>query len=156
MFVDTKRRARWGVLMLVALAGSVLVGPAIPAAAVDGTADHPAEYSACIGPATESAGFRDMKGSFAEAAADCLAYYGITKGTAVGVFSPNDVIPRWQMALFLARAAGPAGIVLPTASDQGFTDLSVGSDTRDAINQLAALGIMNGTSETTFAPLAIR
>ena len=154
MFVDAKRRAWWGVLTLVALAGSVLVGPAMPATAVDGTVDHPAEYSACIGPATESAGFRDMKGSFAETAADCLAYYGITKGTAVGVYSPNDAIPRWQMALFLARAAGPTGIVLPTPSDQGFTDLSVGSDTRDAINQLAALGIMNGTSETTFSPLA--
>ena len=120
---------------------------------MDGVADHPAEYSACVGPAAESAGFLDMKGSFAEAAVNCLAYYEITFGTSEGIFSPNDVIPRWQMALFLARSARPAGIFLPAASDQGFTDLDpLRSDFRDAINQLAQLGIMKGTSDTTFAP----
>ncbi|MDE0169776.1 MAG: S-layer homology domain-containing protein [bacterium] len=133
--------------------GSFGLGPVVPVAAVDGVADHPAEYSACVGPAAESAGFLDMRGSFAEAAVNCLAYYRITLGTSEEIFSPNDVIPRWQMALFLARAARPAGIFLPTVSDQGFTDLKpLRSDFRDAINQLSQLRIMKGTSDTTFAP----
>ena len=119
---------------------------------VEGVPDHPAQFSACVGPALESAGFRDMDGSFSEDAANCLAHYEITLGTDPGMFSPSQIVPRWQMALFLARAGRPAGIVLPTASDQGFTDLNVGSDTQEAINQLAELGIMTGNSPTTFDP----
>ena len=146
-------RKWWSVAALLALVGSLMVGSAVPAAGVDGVADHPATYSACVGPAAESAGFRDVVGSFAEDAVNCLAHYEITLGTDTGVFSPNQVVPRWQMALFLTRAAYPAGIVLPTASDQGFTDVDrVGPHTRDAVNQLAALGIMEGTSDSTFSP----
>ena len=153
MLLGTKRGARWGSVVVVSLLVSLLVVPVVPARGVDGVADHPALYSACIGPAAESAGFRDLKGNFGESAADCLAYYKITVGTSEGMFSPNDVIPRWQMALFLARAAGPAGIVLPAATDRGFTDLEqLGGQTREAINQLAQLRIMNGTSATTFSP----
>ncbi len=156
VFLEANVRRKWIEPILVAVVGSLLAVAAVPAAAVDGVVDHPAEYSACIGPAAESAGFRDMKRNFAESAADCLAYYGITKGTSTGIFSPDDVVPRWQMALFLVRAAGPAGIVVPKASDQGFTDLEqLGPSTRDAINQLAALRIMEGTSASTFAPSAM-
>ena len=137
------------VLMLVV---SLLAGSAIPVAGRDGEPDQAALYSACAGPAAESAGFGDVVGSFAEDAVNCLAHYEITLGTDPGVFSPAQVVPRWQMALFLARAASPAGIAVPKATDQGFTDLRVGAKTRDAINQLAALDIMEGTSATTFAP----
>ena len=43
----------------------------------------------------------------------------------------------------------------PPPTDQGFTDLDqVGVDTRAAINQLAALDIMEGTSASTFSPFA--
>ena len=137
-----------------ALVASLLVGSAMPVVGADGVVDHPAQFSACVGPALESAGFRDMEGSFAEDAANCLAHYEITLGTDPGVFSPSQVVPRWQMALFLVRAADPAGIVLPEAADQGFADLTVGAQTREAINQLAALEIMKGTSATTFEPQA--
>ncbi len=126
----------------------------MPVVGADGVADHPARFSACVGPALEPAGFKDMEGSFAEDAANCLAHYKITLGTDPGVFSPSQVVPRRQMALFLVRAAHPAGIVLPEATDQGFTDLDVGAQTREAINQLAALEIMEGISATTFEPHA--
>ena len=139
-------------LAVLALVASLLAGSAIPVAARDGEPDQTALYSACAGPASESAGFRDVVGSFAEDAVNCLAHYEITLGTDPGIFSPTQVVPRWQMALFLVRAATPAGIVVPKATDQGFTDLRVGAHTRDAINQLAALDIMEGTSATTFAP----
>ena len=156
MSVAARVRTWWVVPALLALVGSLLLGPIGPAVGVDGAADHKADYSACVGAAAESAGFGDMDGNFAEEAANCLFHYGITSGTAVGVFSPSNVVPRWQMALFLRKAAGPAGIVLPKASDQGFTDLDqLGAHTREAINQLAALGIMGAVDPASifiFAP----
>ena len=149
-------RTWWAVPAVVALVGSLLIGPTDPAAGIDGVADHKANYSACAGPAAESAGFPDVVGSFAEDAVNCLAHYEITLGNSQGLFAPNDIVPRWQMALFLARAAVPAGVVVPPAVDQGFTDLDrMGDKTREAINQLAALGVMlslPGTSETAFSP----
>ena len=148
-------RRKWRIpLAVLALSGSLLVAPAPPVLGVEGVPDHLARLSACVGAALEPAGFHDTKGSFAEDAADCLAHYEITFGTnpELGLFSPGQTVTRRQMALFLARAAGPAGVELPEASDQGFTDLDVGSSSQDAINQLVELGIMEGTSSTTFDP----
>ena len=94
-----------------------------------------------------------MVGNFAEEAANCLAHYRITYGKAPGRFSPRDIVPRWQMALFLQRAAVPAGIVLPRPTDQGFTDLgSFAAYIQAGINQMASIGIMPGTTGTTYAP----
>ena len=58
------------------------------------------------------------------------------------------------MALFLARAAGPAGIeLLDPAEDQGFGDIDgYTSEIQDAINQIAELEIMSGTSDDAFSP----
>ena len=58
------------------------------------------------------------------------------------------------MALFMARAAGPAGIVLANpAEDQGFTDIGgLSESARNAVNGLAAAGIMPGVTDTSFAP----
>lgn len=145
-------RRRWIGLLLVAVVGSLLTVVAAPAAAVKGVVDHPADYSACVGPAEAPAELPDVKGGFAEWAVNCIAYYGITKGTKAGLYKPDDAVTRWQMALFLLRAAGPAGIDLPKASDQGFTDLGrLTPEARAAINQLAELGIMPGES-STFGP----
>ena len=147
------RRFRVVAVAVLVAAGSVLVGPLPPAGGVDGVVDHRAEHSACVAAAAESAGFKDMVGNFAEEAANCLAHYRITYGKAPGRFSPRDIVPRWQMALFLQRAAGPAGIVVPRPADQGFTDLgSFASHIQAGINQMAALGIMPGTTATTYEP----
>ncbi|MCY4368288.1 MAG: S-layer homology domain-containing protein [bacterium] len=135
------------------LAGSLLFGSVPPAGGVDGVVDHRAGQSACVAAAAESAGFEDMVGNFAEEAANCLAHYGITYGKTPERFSPRDIIPRWQMALFLQRAAVPAGIVLPGPADQGYTDLgSFASHIQAGINQMAASGIMPGTTDTTYRP----
>ena len=151
---EAGRRKWWIPLAVLALSGSLLVAPAPPVLGVEGVPDHLARLSACVGAALEPAGFHDTKGSFAEDAADCLAHYEITFGTnpELGLFSPGKTVTRRQMALFLERAAGPAGVELPEVSDQGFTDLDVGSGSQDAINQLVERGIMEGTSSTTFDP----
>ena len=144
---------RWSGVLAMVMVAPLLALASGPAVAVDGKADNLASYTACLGDATASAGFVDTVGDFAEEAIDCLGYYGITLGTTPERFSPNQPITRWQMALFLVRAAVPAGIDLPEPSDQGFEDLDrMAPFIRDAINQVAALGITRGTSPTTFSP----
>lgn len=116
--------------------------------------DNPAEYSACVGAAAADAGFEDTEGISGEDAINCLAHYGIAQGRTETMFSPRETISRWQMALFLSRAAGPAGVILPASPpDNGFTDIgALSEDAQAAANNLASLGIMVGTSATTFSP----
>ena len=120
----------------------------------DPDVDFEAVYSACVGAATEGAGFEDTVGLNTEEQINCLGHYGITQGRTETTFAPRESVLRWQMALFMARAAVPAGIVLETpAEDQGFTDIgAVSEEARNAINGLAKMGIMPGTSQTLFSP----
>ena len=137
------------VLMVVAM---IAVAPA-PIRAVNGKPDHLPVYSACTGNAIKPTGLLDVVGHFAEQGINCLAYYGITFGKTPLQFAPDEPITRWQMALFMVRAAVPAGISVPVPSDQGFEDINQhSSHIQDAINQLAALEISKGTSPTTFHP----
>ena len=149
-------RSRCVPLVLVAMVASLLAIPASPAAGGDGEADKLPIYSACVGPALDSAGFTDLHGYSDEAqeAIDCLAHYDITHGrTSRDEFDPGGDVTRWQMALFLARAAGPAGILLPRPKDQGFEDIgNLSASIQDAIEQLAVLGIVKGTTGKTFSP----
>ena len=132
-------------LAVLALVASILVLPA-PAAQAD--------TAACPG-TTPSAGFTDIGGFDHETtqSIDCLAFYGITKGTSATTFSPNDDVNRWQMALFLTRKLTTAGYTLGNGVGQGFTDIgSLSAATQTAINQLAQAGVTSGTSATTFSP----
>ncbi len=154
-----RQRSRLAVLAVLALVGSLLAVSAVPAvAAEDDKAEETAMYSACVGAAEDDAGFADMRGNFAEDEANCLAHYGITLGTGTdedgnSVYGPSSSVTRWQMALFLSRAAGPAGIELPMASDQMLSDIgSLDDATQDAINQMADLGIMAPRSSGMFDP----
>lgn len=116
--------------------------------------DNPPTYSACVGPALADAGFEDIAGRSGEEAINCLAHYKIALGRSETEYSPRETIRRWQMALFLSRAASIAGVVLPTEKmDPQFTDISATSeDAQAAANRLAEAGIMPGTSTTTFSP----
>ena len=69
-----------------ALVASLLAVGASPAAAVKGKADNTATATACLGPAAADAGFEDTVGLGAEAAINCLAYYGITTGKTATTF----------------------------------------------------------------------
>ncbi len=95
----------------------------------------------------------DIEGSFAEDAVNCLGHYGITKGRTATMYDPGAPVLRWQMALFLSRAAGPAGVQLMAETADDFTDLEgVSDEIRSAINQMAALEIMSGTGSGRFSP----
>ena len=104
--------------------------------------------TACMGPALHRYGFKDVEGWFSEQDINCIGHYGITLGRTPTRYSPDEVVARWQMALFLYRAAVPAGIDLPAPQDQGFTDISDRSERdREAINMVAQLGIMPGQGD---------
>ncbi len=150
-----RRRSWLAVVSVLGLVGSLLAagGGVEPAEGLEGEADNEAVYSACVGPALESAGLVDVEGSFAENAVNCLAHFGVTVGRTATTYDPGAPVLRWQMALFLSRAAGPAGVVLPANPADEFTDAAgLPEATRTAINQVAALGIMPGSSGTVFGP----
>jgi len=153
-----RQRSRLAVLAVLALVGSLLAVSAVPVAADhnkdDDTADAKAMYSACVGAATEDAGFTDMGNSFAAGAANCLVHYGITTGTGDGsTFSPDRGVSRLQMARFLSRAADPAGIDTMMVESQMLSDISDLSDeAQDAVNTVVSLGIMTARADDTFDP----
>ncbi len=148
--VLTRKRSAIARIAILAMIFS-LMAVALPASAhsvaIDTTGPCPA--------ATPSAGFTDIGALDAttQNAINCLFAFGITTGTSATTYSPNDTVPRWQMALFLVRQAADHGLTIPAATSQGYTDIG-GFDaaTQNAINQITQLGISKGTSSTTFSP----
>lgn len=74
---------------------------------------------------------------------------GITTGTNIHTFNPNEICTREQMVTFLWRKMGKPA---PQDTDTAFTDLQPGSFSYDAILWAEEQGITNGTSKTTFSP----
>ncbi|SVC53655.1 uncharacterized protein METZ01_LOCUS306509, partial [marine metagenome] len=129
------------------------VGPASATAAATPVANwsptDAATYSACPTGVIPAAGFTDTTSTDV----DCIAYYGITKGTTATTYSPTDTVTRWQMALFLTRMATRAGVTLGDGSVQGFDDIAgYSTEIQTAVNQIKQLGITVGKTATTYAP----
>ena len=147
---------RVATLLLIAAMFAAGLVVAAPVAAAPDRADAAMSYNpACAGHASDDYGFLDVSAGHAHRVAiNCLAHHGVSLGTGDGtVYSPSHTVLRWQMALFMTRAAKVAGVVLPTPADQGFTDLGGKSlSTKDAINQLVAAGLSNGHTATEFKP----
>ena len=74
---------------------------------------------------------------------------GITTGTNLNTFNPNEICTREQMVTFLWRKMGQPA---PKDTDTAFTDLQPGSFSYNAILWAEEQGITNGTSATTFSP----
>lgn len=75
---------------------------------------------------------------------------GITNGTGKSTFSPNDVCSRYQIVMFLWRAAGQ-----PEAKAAvSFADVKPGDIFYEAVQWAVERGITNGTSSTSFSPFA--
>ena len=154
MVVFGMRRRSWSaVVAVLGLVASLLAVGSSPVSGVAGEADNEPVYSACVGPALESQGLVDVVGSFAEDAVNCLAHFGVTRGRTETTYDPGAPVLRWQMALFLARAAVPAGVALPANPDNAFTDtVGLFEGARTAVAQMAALGVMRGRSSASFGP----
>lgn len=90
-------------------------------------------------------------GSAHALAIDCVAWRDIASGTGTRRFSPTLDVSRGQMASFVARMITAAGGSLPSSPPNAFDDDDA-SVHEHAIDQLAQLGIVNGTSSRTYQP----
>ena len=150
-----RRRSWLAVVAVLSVVGSLLaVGFVPPAGGTAGEADNEALFSACVGPALESQGLVDVEGSFAEDAVNCLAHYEVTTGRTETMYDPGAPVQRWQMALFLSRAAVPAAVSLPAELTVEITDLDSAPEvSREAIRQMAQLEIMPAFRGGAFSPM---
>ncbi len=142
-----------------ALVAAALLAPlaTVPSAtALTGVADHAKDYNvACSSQALTNNNFIDVSSaSVHREAINCLVHYNITRGTGAGTtFDPRGTVTRWQMALFMQRAAGTVNADLGVPASQGFTDIrNRPLYIQDAINQTAAAGVMRGTTAALFGP----
>ena len=129
----------WAVLATGALVASLLAVGASPAGAVPQHVDQSADTGACVGPALDDHMFTDVSDEhFFKDAINCVAYYGITNGTGDGsTYSPNQDVTRAEMAVFIARAAGVAGVDVGMGSG-GFSDIDgVWQEAQEATSTLS-------------------
>lgn len=92
-----------------------------------------------------------VAGSLLARAAGCLAAWDVTHGRTDGTYGARARVTRGQMAAFLDRALAGVGAAPPTPSATRFPDTG-SSVHRDAIERLAAAGIVAGRADGTFAP----
>lgn len=89
-------------------------------------------------------------------AVSCAAFYDLVVGRTGPrpdryVFQPLRTVTRGQAATFVARTLQVAGYPLPDGERTTFTDL-FGSGHEESIRRLAAAGLVEGTSATTYGP----
>jgi SpoIID/LytB domain protein len=100
------------------------------------------------------AGFTDVSAANVHLRAiDCTAWWGLMRGTGDGAFAPARRVSREQMASLVARLLLVSGARLPADPPDAFVD-DEGSIHEPAIDALAALGVINGTSPGHFQPEA--
>ena len=135
--------------------GLFVITPATTSAqSTDPAPDYLASFDACPEDAIGDADFADVPGRHENASdINCIAYYGITKGTSPTTYSPDRPVIREHMALFLIRLANLVDIYVPPAGDTPFTDIAdLSQESQDTISQIYQLGITIGTSATTYTP----
>jgi hypothetical protein len=131
--------------------GGVLAGEGRVLRIDPSLAGDPAIQSAC--PPDDVAGttFGDIKTSVHEEAITCLTWWGLLLGLDGETFAPAADISRAQAASVLARLVRASDRALPENPPDRFTDDN-GSPHEANINALAAAGVVNGKTATTFAP----
>jgi hypothetical protein len=94
---------------------------------------------------------RDDDGNVHERAIDCVIFYEIASGTSATEYSPGRDVDRAQMARFVANLIESSGGELPADPPDAFSD-DDGSFHEEKIDQLAAAGIVEGTSAGRYSP----
>jgi hypothetical protein len=139
---------RRGLVTLVAVVtGLVLFTPGAAAQEADGSC--PVE----VGPAplADRAEIPDAHRTNVDCAFDQGITVGVPRADGGREYQPVPSVRRDQMASFIARTLEAAGRTLPSPTDAGFTDIA-NSVHRDRINQLAAIGVVEGRDAQTYAP----
>ncbi|MBW3620287.1 MAG: S-layer homology domain-containing protein [Actinobacteria bacterium] len=131
-------------------AAAALAFSLLPASAAFAQERNIEEFACPPGDVTDP-GFGDDDGNFAEAAIHCIVWYDLADGTSDVTFSPKSLVGRGAMAKFIANLLEVGGVALPTEPQDHFTD-DEDSPFEPFINQLAELGVVKGTTETTYSP----
>ena len=98
------------------------------------------------------AGFTDVSASnLHRLAISCTAWWELVAGTGANRFSPAGLVTREQMASLVARLLEASGVTLPDAPPDAFVD-DDDSFHEAAIDALAAMGVIKGTSPGLFQP----
>ena len=108
--------------------------------------------TACAGQV--GAPFTDLAGDVHATAVSCLSARQIANGTTATTYSPSRTVTREQMAAFLARLLTASGVRLTPDPLAVFSDVDPASVFATSIDQLAAVGVVRGTSATTYSPSA--
>jgi hypothetical protein len=92
-------------------------------------------------------------GAHAEAV-DCAAWWGLPDGLRRdGHYELFGRLRRYELVSLLGRLLDISGRQLAgSTADQGFKDVSSQGASADAVNRLASLGVVHGTTPTTFDP----
>ncbi len=99
-----------------------------------------------------SAGYRDVPiGSTHRLAVDCVTWWEVSRGSSTSLYRPAAAVTRGQMATFIARSIAASGGSLPASPRSLFRD-TWASHHEHAINQLAEVGIVGGTTADRFEP----
>jgi hypothetical protein len=123
-------------------------------ASVAGVASSPA--SAAVDPCAGAprAPYVDVADGHTHASAiDCLHGLDVIRGRLVDAFAPGASLRRDQMATIVAGAITAAGGDLPPPERGAFGDVTGGAH-RDAIERLAAAGIVEGRAAGRYDPTA--
>ena len=103
---------------------------------------------------THSEQFTDVTettvGLWAADAVDFAYHFGLVSGVEETKFAPNSPMTRAQLVTVLYRAAGSPEVTVTT----NFEDLDVGAYYYNAVVWGNVMGVVNGTSDTTFSPNA--
>ncbi len=98
---------------------------------------------------TTAAPFIDTIGENCETAVTVLSALGIVEGKSGGFYDPDSALTRAEMATIILRAMGMTG---GPATGNVFTDVPQSHWASANISVAYQLGIINGTSATTFEP----
>ena len=96
-------------------------------------------------------GFSDVRGGPHREAIEVLATLQVIGGVGEGRFAPEQTVTRGQLAAMITRLHREVIGATIIPADAPFTDVP-GTTHEQAIQQLVALGVTQGTSATTFGP----
>ncbi|HEX4821643.1 MAG TPA: S-layer homology domain-containing protein, partial [Acidimicrobiales bacterium] len=101
-------------------------------------------------------GFTDIGGDFFKVQIECMAAYGLTKGTTASTYSPQTTVSRGQMAEFFYRIGQMAGDPLDTSTpNPNYADADqIPPEFVPAVNALTNAKIVSGFPDNTYRPSA--
>ncbi|MFP4150375.1 MAG: S-layer homology domain-containing protein, partial [Nitriliruptoraceae bacterium] len=96
--------------------------------------------------------FSDTEGTTFEEEIEIISFLGLIDGFEDGTFGPNEDVTRGQAAKILFEAHTALGVEFEDTYPEAFED--EGETYGEFIRALSAVGIVVGTTDTTFEPFA--